>query len=401
MHCASQKHARSKEKSKKSKLKEQTIAKALSREKTHQDSTLPLAQQAYRQEVVEEFLKAGIPISKIDKLHSLLEKNGHRLTSSSNLAQYITLIFKQEVDTIKKELSLPGQGDMTRDVSVIFDGSTRQGEAIAIISRFIDDQWAITQRLIRIDVCSKSVNAVELARVLNEALCVEFGIRANSLLAAMRDGASVNQAALNRIQFFFLKMLNIVCFSHNLDNVGSHLVTPTLQEFGILWVRLFHSYRAKLAWKDLTGRKAKSYSETRWWSKWEVYKQLLEQFGDVPRFLQETATEKIAPNIVRQLQDLLSDPESLVNLKLELAVTIDVGEHFVKATYFLEGDGPLVFSCYEKLKAVAEACQAPYFPNVHAVVAAIVNEDLNQRAAALEESQGLCTASDSVVFKEV
>ena len=130
MHCASQKHVRSKEKSKKSKLKEQTIAEALSQEKTRQDSILPLAQQAYRQEVVEEFLKAGIP--KIEKLRSLLEKNGHRLTSSSNRAQYITLIFKQEVDMIKKELSLPGQGDMTRDVSVIFDGSTRQGEAIAI-----------------------------------------------------------------------------------------------------------------------------------------------------------------------------------------------------------------------------------------------------------------------------
>ena len=40
--------------------------------------------------------------------------------------------------------------------------------------------------------------------------------------------------------------------------------------------------------------------------------------------------------------------------------------------------GPLVFSCYEKLKAVAEAFQVPYFPNVRAVVAAIVNEDPNQ-----------------------
>lgn len=135
MHCASQKHIRSKQKSK-SKLKEQTIAKAFSRQKTRQDSTLLLAQQAYRQEIVEEFLKAGIPICKIDKLHSLLEKNGHRLTRSSNLAQYITHIFKK--------------GHMTRDVSVIFDGSTRQGEAIAIIVRLIDDQWAITQHLIRI-----------------------------------------------------------------------------------------------------------------------------------------------------------------------------------------------------------------------------------------------------------
>ena len=41
-------------------------------------------------------------------------------------------------------------------MSVIFDRSTSQGEAIAMIVLFIDDQWAITQRLIRIDVCSKS-----------------------------------------------------------------------------------------------------------------------------------------------------------------------------------------------------------------------------------------------------
>ena len=63
----------------------------------------------------------------------------------------------------------------------------------------------------------------------------------------------------------------------------------------------------------------------------------------------------------------------------------DVGEHFVKATYLLEGHGPLVFSCFEKLQDVAEACQAPYFANVLAVLAAIVNEDPNQRAAALEQ----------------
>lgn len=84
-------------------------------------------------------LKARIPISKIDKLRSLLKKNGHRLTSSSNLGRYITLICKQEVERIKKELSLPGQEYMTRDVTMILNGSTRQGEAIAIIDRFIED----------------------------------------------------------------------------------------------------------------------------------------------------------------------------------------------------------------------------------------------------------------------
>jgi hypothetical protein len=40
---------------------------------------------------------------------------------------------------------MPGQVGLTRDLSIIFDGTTRQGEAIAIIVRFLDNNWMITQ----------------------------------------------------------------------------------------------------------------------------------------------------------------------------------------------------------------------------------------------------------------
>jgi len=39
-------------------------------------------------------------------------------------------------------------------------------------------------------------------------------------------------------------------------------------------------------------------------------------------------------------------------LAVELAITIDVGEALVKATYALEGDGPLVFRCYDVINTV-------------------------------------------------
>ena len=45
------------------------------------------------------------------------------------------MALKQEIERIKQELEMPGQLSMTRDLSVIFDGSTRQEEAIAIIVR--------------------------------------------------------------------------------------------------------------------------------------------------------------------------------------------------------------------------------------------------------------------------
>ena len=70
---------------------------------------------------------------------------------------------------------------------------------------------------------------------------------------------------------------------------------------------------------------------------------------------------------------------------MELAAVVDIGELFVKATYYLEGDGPLVFSCYERLQTVAEACRAPHFPNVRAVSSAIVTENRMEQAAALEQ----------------
>ena len=88
---------------------------------------------------------------------------------------------------------------------------------------------------------------------------------------------------------------------------------------------------------------------------------------------------------LNSVQRIFSDTERLINLKLELAITINVGQHFVKATYFLEVDGPLVLSCNEKLHAVARACQAPHFPIVNAVAAAISEENPAQNVSALEQ----------------
>ena len=58
---------------------------------------------------------------------------------------------------------------------------------------------------------------------------MEYDVRGLSLIATMRDGASVNQATLDRIQFIFPKTFNVVCFSHTLDNVGNHFVIPSLK----------------------------------------------------------------------------------------------------------------------------------------------------------------------------
>lgn len=72
----------------------------------------------------------------------------------------------------------------------------------------------------------------------------------------------------------------------------------------------------------------------------------MEQFGDVQWFIDDIVRENVAPQNSRQLADFFSDLNKVISLKFELAALVDVGEVFVKATYVLEGDGPLVLSCF-------------------------------------------------------
>ena len=92
-----------------------------------------------------------------------------------------------------------------------------------------------------------------------------------------------------------------------------------------------HSPKAKLLWKEQTGRSVTSYSATRWWSRWEVYHQLLLQFGDIELFLQRH--DDLGPASRHQLMAFFQDPQKTALLKIELTSIIDWGEAFVKATY--------------------------------------------------------------------
>lgn len=158
--------------------------------------------------------------------------------------------------------------------------------------------------------------------------------------------------------------MDIGCFSHTLDHVGEKFHTPVLNQFAKAWIGLFtRSPKAKLAWREKTGLPIPTYSATRWWSKWEVLKTLLLSFGDVVPFLRDC---DLPPSRLKLLE-VLEDPASCRNLHIELAATVDAGEPFVKATYILEGDGPLVLSAYKEIQELRASVRNEYYPNVVAV----------------------------------
>lgn len=85
-HIGCNKHKTSKEKLKTSKAKEQDIMDSLriyDAEHHPVGETLPMTQRVYRLKVLKTFLRAAIPLTKLDAFHDLLEENALRVTDAT------------------------------------------------------------------------------------------------------------------------------------------------------------------------------------------------------------------------------------------------------------------------------------------------------------------------------
>ena len=127
---------------------------------------------------------------------------------------------------------------------------------------------------------------VTTAREIYKIIMVKLGIGDEDTIAVcMRDRASVNDVAMDRLSRDFQCSEDIIqCFSHTLDHVGDKFKGETLTKFWGKWLNLFsHSRRAKKIFNHVTGVSVKSYSATRWWSKYmyECFEQLMRVWGDV------------------------------------------------------------------------------------------------------------------------
>lgn len=103
-----------------------------------------------------------------------------------------------------------------------FYGTLRLGEALAIILRFVSDDWVLQQHLVRVQMLSKSLTVKELARELICVLSTTYGIETTNLLGAMRDRASTNGAAMQTLKVLYPSIVDIGCYSHTIDHVGDY-----------------------------------------------------------------------------------------------------------------------------------------------------------------------------------
>ena len=258
-HLASKRHGEGKVERKRSAEKQQSIVQAMrmfDREHHPMGETIPEKERAFRFEVIETFLKGGVALSKIHHFRPLLERLGTRLADRSTLARMVPLVLSREKGFIKEWIK-------DKHVSVVFDGSSRLGEALAVMLRFLDERGSVKQLLVRLKVLSKSLTGEELAGEVIDILSNSMQIQRQHIVAVVRDGASVNGAAMRIVKAVFPKLLDITCFSHAIDLVGSYFELPVLDQFMQWWVNLIaQSAAAKLCWKERTGIAMKTYSPT-------------------------------------------------------------------------------------------------------------------------------------------
>ena len=108
-----------------------------------------------------------------------------------------------------------------KKLGVIFDSTTHVCEAFTIVIQFVSDSWSIEQRLIKIQLLAKCLTAEEVACKLISILSTQFSISSNSIVAAMSNWASVNNAAMRTLKIVYPVLLDVGCFSHTLNHTLS------------------------------------------------------------------------------------------------------------------------------------------------------------------------------------
>ena len=68
------------------------------------EESLPIEQRVYRVKVLKTFMRAGVPISKLEYFRDLLEEKAMRLTERSHMLDLVPFVLEEEKSLIKEEI---------------------------------------------------------------------------------------------------------------------------------------------------------------------------------------------------------------------------------------------------------------------------------------------------------
>lgn len=132
--------------------------------------------------------------------------NWYRVCFLSNCSVVGFYTLRQYVDPFLNKLTedIVSELGTERHFTLIFDGTSRNGECIVMLYRIVNDDLIPVQRVFCLHTEEKSVNGDQLAYIIGEQLQFHFNIRrangsCNRLVCAIHDSAAVNKKGIEQL----------------------------------------------------------------------------------------------------------------------------------------------------------------------------------------------------------
>jgi hypothetical protein len=178
----------------------------------------------------------------------------------------------------------------------------------------------------------------------------------------MHDSASVNGAAMSFICLFSDKCVDMNCLAHTMDLVGKALKLPEADEVINLLLQIHtSSEQSREVWRVRFGKKPRSVSQTRWWSKWEFMCSVLSSWDGLLGYISDLTADKLCTNYTSSLNSALTTEMKRKCVHLQLKVASVLMKKFVLATYNLEGDSFLLPFAYDLLLELCSLANDPSY----------------------------------------
>jgi hypothetical protein len=267
----------------------------------------------YRYRVMEASMAAGVAPNQLDKFRPVLERYGPALTDSSHLKMYVPLILKEEKSRQLKELD--GQY-----VSIAYDGTAREGDAVNVVTRHCTPEFELVHRLVSFKTAAKHLDGKSSAALVTQLLIKDLQLPLDKLIAIMCDSAAANGVAVRIMSSTFISCSDILCICHTLSHVGDHFEWKVLDAFLTPWVTLVCNNKgARKLWNELIGEAAQGFSNVRWYCTAEIAMQISKYFHLLGTFLEQLEFQGIGQTTTTKMMDIYKNKESCLQLRLECA----------------------------------------------------------------------------------
>jgi hypothetical protein len=362
-------------------------------------TTLDKAIREHRVEVLCTLLEAGVPINKINekRFRKMLERSGGSsttLTSASHLMELMAIPRELQRKTLKEELK-------GKSVVVIWDGTTRVAEVYVVVVRF----WAngkVQQRVAGLRLLSHPLTGPENVGVLMDIMG-NTGVGWVDVLEFAADRAATNQSAFDILKGLASNAFLAGCVPHTLSHVGENSDLDVLRMFTFALTIMTHSTNARTCFARHFGETMKRFNKIRWYVRYEMQKQIALNWTALAPWLAECELVGHAPESVTAMRAVLNANSK--TLQLELAISMDAYDLFVRCTYTLEGDSVLVFKLVDLLDELTAHVQivrggGAGTPNTRALAKKIVDDDFGHLLQAAKDAKVNALIQESLVKVE-